>query len=142
MAAQHVGIAPDSLVGIVSIVGTSFERHIVLRSGNLSTTIATSTADSAGLSRVGGIEVVVRGRSETSVFHATSFVVQRVEGVPVVDGVIREDGDWLVLETEKGRRVFLGNPPAPLRGMVGARVWIGGPLDTGPNSYGVIVPAP
>jgi len=35
----------------------------------------------------------------------------------------------------------LGNPPAGLRALIGARVWIGGSLNTGPNTYGVIVPA-
>jgi len=40
----------------------------------------------------------------------------------------------------KGGRIPLGNPPAALRNMIGARVWIGGPLDSGPNVYGLITP--
>jgi hypothetical protein len=40
--------------------------------------------------------------------------------------------------TADGRRVRLGNPPAALRDLVGARVWITGPTETGPNPYGVI----
>ena len=84
---------------------------------------------------------MVRGRSEASTFLVASFTVQRVEGTPVVDGVITRDGEHLVLLTAT-RRIRLGNPPAAFQGMIGARVWVGGPLDTGPNTYGVIRPAP
>jgi hypothetical protein len=134
-------IAPESLLGIVSITGTSFEQRIVLRSGNTSTYLATSPSDSASLSRVAGIEVVVRGRAEKQAFRVASFMAKRVDGAPVVDGLLMRDGDRLLLETANGR-VPLGNPPAAFRAMVGARVWVGGPLDTGPNVYGVIVPPP
>jgi hypothetical protein len=63
-----------------------------------------------------------------------------VSGAPVIDGVVREDEGKLSIETPEGR-VALGNPPARLRNLVGARIWIGGPLATGPNQFGVIAPA-
>ena len=133
--------APDSLSGIVSVTGTAFEQRLVLRADDRTMSLTASAADSFALSRVGGTEVVVRGVAGEGAFSVVSFTVRSVEGRAVADGVLRRDGDRLVLDTP-GASIALGNPPSELRSMVGARVWIGGPLDTGPNSYGVIVPAP
>lgn len=133
--------AETSLRGTVSVTGTSAAKRLVLRVGERSVSLTGSTADSASLTRLGGVEVEVRGRTDASVFRVGSFTAQRVDGQPVVDGFLRRDGDRLVLETANGRTA-LGNPPAAFRSMVGARVWVGGPLDTGPNVYGIIVPAP
>ncbi len=133
-------IEQDSLRGVVSVVGTTFERRIVLLSGGRATSLAATTGDSAALSRLGAVEVVVRGRAEGGTFHVDSFTAERVDGAPVVDGVLIRDGERLVLVTSTGR-ILLGNPPGAFQRMVGARVWVGGPLDTGPNNYGVIVPA-
>jgi hypothetical protein len=131
--------APDSLTGTVSITGTSFEQQLVLRSGDSVIYLSAAAADSAALSRMGGVEVVVRGKRTANSFRVERFAALRVAGSPVADGVIRNDGGKLLLETGQGR-IPLGNPPDALRGMVGARVWIGGPLDSGPNVYGLIVP--
>lgn len=136
-----VPVAPDSLTGIVAIVGTTFEQRIVLRPRESTVALAASAGDSAALSRIGGVEIMVRGRSEASTFRVASFSVERVAGAPVVDGVITRDGEHLVLATAT-RRIRLRNPPAAFQEMIGARVWVGGPLDTGPNTYGVIRPAP
>jgi hypothetical protein len=84
--------------------------------------------------------VSVRGVDEGNALRVRSFVAQSVSGKPVVDGILRMDGDRVLIETADGR-FLLGNPPPTFRQMVGARVWIGGPLATGPNSYGVIIPA-
>jgi hypothetical protein len=132
-------IAPDSLNGIVSITGTSFEQRLVLRTGNSVTSLAVATPESAALSRMGGIEVLVVGKRTPSVFEVDHFRALSVAGAPVVDGVLRNNDGRLVLETTRGR-LPLGNPPTAFRGMIGARVWMAGPLDTGPNSYGVIAP--
>ena len=131
----------DTRAGIVSVTGTSFEQRLVLTSGTRVIDLAASTADSAALSRVGGVEVLARGWAEGNAFRVASFIVRRVGEELVVDGVLGRDGERLVLDTVGGR-IMLGNPPAVLRGMVGARIWIGGPLDTGPNNYGIIIPAP
>jgi hypothetical protein len=130
----------DSLQGVVSVTGTSFEQRIVLHSNGRSTTLSAAAADSAALSRVGGMEIVVHGQNDAATFRAVSFTVRRLNGTAVLDGVLRADGPRIVLDTADGQ-VVLGNPPAPLRTMIGARVWIAGPPATGPNSYGVIVPA-
>jgi hypothetical protein len=132
-------IAPDSLTGVVSITGTSFEQQLVLRWGSTATVLSASGSDSAALSRMGGIEVLVVGNRAEKQFRVVRFTALSVAGSHVVDGVIREDGGRLVLETAAGR-IPLGNPPSALRNAIGARVWIGGPLDTGPNNFGVIAP--
>jgi hypothetical protein len=137
---SSAAIEPDSLRGIVSVTGTAFEQRLVLRSGKSATPLSAATADSAALSRMGGVEVLVIGRRSPNFFRVEHFTALNVAGSPVVDGVLRNDGVRLVLETTRGT-ILLGNPPNALRNMIGARIWIGGQLDRGPNSYGVIVPA-
>jgi hypothetical protein len=137
---SSAAIEPDSLTGIVSVTGTAFEQHLVLRSGNSVTPLSATTSDSAALSRMGGVEVLVIGRRAPNLFRVERFTAVNVAGAPVVDGFVRNDGGRLVLDTTHGP-IQLGNPPTALRAMIGARIWIGGPLDKGPNTYGVIVPA-
>lgn len=134
------GVVQDSVRGVVSITGTAFEQSIVLRATNNIIALAANAADSAALTRLGGVDVLVFGTPEAKRFRVSAFRAMSVAGSPVVDGVVRAESGRLVLETSSGR-VTLGNPPAPLRNMVGARVWIGGALDTGPNTYGLIAPA-
>jgi hypothetical protein len=136
---SSAAIEPDSLTGIVSVTGTAFEQRVILSAGNSATPLSAAASDSAALSRLGGVEVLVVGRRTPSVFQVERFTAVSVAGSPVVDGFVRYDSGRLALETSRGR-VPLGNPPTALRVMIGARIWIGGPLDTGPNSYGVIVP--
>jgi len=135
-----VAIEIDSLTGIVSITGTSFEQRLVLRSGTTSTLLSAATSDSAALSRLCGVEVLVVGRKDGNRFRVEHFTALRVADLPVVDGIVRTYGDRVVVETARGP-LPLGNPPAGLRALNGARVWIGGSLATGPNTYGLIVPA-
>lgn len=135
-----VTIEVDSLTGIVSITGTSFEQQLVLRSGTIATLLSGSAPDSAALSRLGGVEVLVVGRRAGNHFRVDHFTALSVAGSPVADGIVRTYGERTVLETTRGL-LPLGNPPSGLRALSGARVWIGGPLNTGPNTYGVIVPA-
>ena len=134
-------VAPDSLTGIVSITGTGFEQRVVLRSGNTTTYLSTATADSAALSRLGGVEVLLVGERAPTLFRVKRFTAVSVNGSPVADGVLKNDGGRLMLETSHGT-IPLGNPPVALRSMVAARVWIGGPLDRGPNFFGLIIPPP
>jgi hypothetical protein len=140
IASDSAAIAPDSLTGVVSITGTSFEQRIVLRNGNTVTTLSAVTPESIALVRMGGIEVLVIGKRAPGVFQVNHFTALTVAGSPVADGILKNDDGRLVLETSRGR-IPLGNPPTALRGMIGARVWIAGSLDKGPNSYGVIAPA-
>ncbi len=141
---QNVGAAegsmPDSVSGVVSVNGTSFDHHLVLRANDKVIALSVSPADSVALTNVAGVEVLVRGDLDGSTMRVTSFTAMRVGGAPVVDGVLVNNAGQLYLKTSSGMRL-VGNPPAKLREMISARVWIGGPLDTGPNNYGVIMPA-
>jgi hypothetical protein len=112
--------ARDSLTGIVAVTGTSFEKRLVLRSGQRSTTLTANPSDSASLTRVSGTEVRVRGQANSDAFLVSSFTVVSVDTRPVVDGVLRNDGANVLLETAHGP-MSLGNPPSALRAR-GARV--------------------
>jgi hypothetical protein len=139
-AAQEATASGSVLHGVVSITGTSFEQQIVLQAPNRNTRLLpTSAADSAALVRLGGVEIAARGALDGSALRVSSFTALSVDRKPVVDGIVRVDGNAVALETSNGR-VTLGNPPNALRQMNGARVWVSGPVDKGPNSYGVIVP--
>ena len=131
----------DSLAGVVSVTGTGFDQRLVLRVGTSTTALVATSADSASLTRVGGAEVVVFGQTVENAFHVASFAVRSVDGAPVADGTLQRASGRLVLRVPLGE-LALGNPPAALDSLVGARVWIGGPLATGPNVYGIISPAP
>jgi len=127
--------------GVISVTGTSFSRQLMLNTGSTPLRLhPASSSDSAALTRLGGAEVSLHGVDDAGGgLRVTSFTAQRVSGKPVVDGWIRADGDRLYLETPGGR-MPLGNPPSAFRQMIGARVWMDGPLDHGPNNYGVIIP--
>jgi len=131
---------PSMLRGIISVTGTSFDQRIQLRTQDRSTRLWANPADSAALTRLGGMEVETRGWLDERGMRVASFTAWSVSGAPVVDGIVRVNGGNVSLETEKGL-VALGNPPNELRTMPGARVWVSGSLEKGPNSYGVILPA-
>ena len=128
--------------GTVRVVGSAPFTRVELRpeGGGRALTLA---GDTAALRRAAALVVEVRGvpSAEGRELHVERFTVVAANGEAVLDGFLRRDGDGLALETATGR-VRLGNPPAALRDQVGARVWIGGPPATGPNPYGVLVPAP
>jgi hypothetical protein len=134
-------VRADSLIGIVSVTGTTYETEVFLRVGNRYRALSISGSDSAALRHVGGVEVVARGRSQGNRFLVVSFTVLSVEGRPVRDGIVLRTSGHLALQTTSGPQV-IESAPAALYSMIGARVWIGGASDTSPPSYGVIVPAP
>jgi hypothetical protein len=112
----------------------------VLQAPNRNTRLVPATAaDSAALVRLGGVEIAARGTIDGSTLRVASFTALSASGASVVDGIVRVDGRTIALETSTGR-VTLGNPPSALLQMNGARVWVSGPIDKGPNSYGIIVP--
>ncbi|MDQ2767152.1 MAG: hypothetical protein M3Y30_08330 [Gemmatimonadota bacterium] len=130
-------VADDSLVGIVSVTGTSYEQRIVLRVGESARALTLGRDDSMALAQLGGTEVIARGVANLDVFDVHSFTVRAVDGAPVIDGVLERANGKLSLLTESGP-VLLGNPPTALDSLVHARIWIGGSPATGPNVYGVI----
>jgi hypothetical protein len=90
------------------------------------------------LARVAGLRVAVTGTSSGTQFTVKRFRVVAANGVPATDGRLVADGDSLALVTEDGARHPLGRPSPGLWEHVGRRVWIAGPLDGEPVSYGVI----
>ncbi len=132
----------DTLAGTVAVTGSAFDEHIVLRApGGRVVELTTSAWDSTALVRLGGTEIAIRGRDDGKRFLVVAYTVRSVDGSAVSDGTLRRDGDHLLLLTDTGLQP-LGNPPVALRRMIGARVWVGGSLATGPNTYGLISPAP
>jgi hypothetical protein len=130
----------DSVSGTIAVTGTTFDEQIILRtSTGVRTLVAQSGADSAALRRLSGVEIVARGRSDGRIFLMSNFLVTRAEGRPVTDGVLRQTNGRLVIATRTGT-YELGNPPTALQALVGARVWLSGPLDSGPTSFGLITP--
>jgi hypothetical protein len=133
------GAARDSLAGIVSITGTSFEQHLVLIDSEGTRGLVAGREDSSALMRVGGAEVVVYGVKHADGFVVAAFRVSAIGGAAVVDGVLVRDGSRFALETRTDK-LALGNSPAGFDSLIGARLWIGGQLETGPYVYGVITP--
>jgi hypothetical protein len=138
--AQESTASGSVLHGTVSVTGTSFEQQLVLQSSNRNTRLLpANAADSTALVRLGGIEIAARGTIDGNALRVSGFTALSANGMPVVDGIVRVAGRIVSLETSNGV-VTLGNPPMALLQMSGARVWVSGPIDKGPNSYGVIVP--
>jgi hypothetical protein len=125
--------------GMLAFTGAGGAQQITLRTGNGPVHLLSSRADSLALERVDGAEIAARGIEDHGALRLERFTVVSVDGEPVIDGKVRADGPLFVLETSNGR-VRLGNPPTVFKTLVGARVWVAGKVDTGPNRYGVIVP--
>ncbi len=146
-ACRPAGVSPsaantakDSLRGVVSIVGTSFEKETVLQLPAQSIELVSDSSVGRALTHVAGMRVLVIGRMASSrKINVASFVALRAGADSVVDGRLMRSGGRLALQNAQGIHV-LGNPPTAFANMVGARIWVAGPLDKGPNTYGVIAP--
>jgi hypothetical protein len=130
----------DSVRGIVSVVGTSFEKHVMVApaSGGRRMEITGPLATLVG--RVAGAEVSVAGTSSGTQLEASRFVVRSVDGQPAIDGTLRTEAGALYIVTENGSRTRIATPPSPLVGRDGARVWITGDPAKGVQSFGFIDP--
>ncbi|HEY4304731.1 MAG TPA: hypothetical protein VGM82_09700 [Gemmatimonadaceae bacterium] len=131
-------VGEDSIVGTLAVVAAALDERVVIRTATgVHTLVATRGADSAALRRLSAVDIVARGRSDGDRFVVSAFVVRRVDGQPVVDGVLRlANGRLFVDNVEESREV--GHPSPALLALVGARVWLSGSLETGPSSFGVI----
>lgn len=130
--------AADSLRGMVDIVGSEPGTWVVLRmeGGSRAVTLA---GDRAVLDRLAGLEVAVWGAAEgPGTFRVSRLAVRAASGMPAVDGILVREGQGFVLVTAAGRRLPIAHLPHDLRASVGARVWLAGPLDRAPDSFGVI----
>ena len=132
----------DTLRGTVEVVGSEPGTQVVLTDGRGGA--VTLEGERQVLLALQALEVTVHGRMEAD---PRRFVVERIavrsaNGVPAVDGVIAREGGRLLLVTGDGRRLPVPHLPAQLAGRVGARVWLAGPLDRHPDTFGVIAEAP
>ena len=131
--------APDTARGIVAVVGTANDSRVVLRpaGGGRSVTLVGPEARIVG--RLSGADVWASGnRDQYGQLRVSRFMVRTVDGNRAMDGTLIARGDRLLLVTRDGQQHAIGNPPPALRAHVGARVWLTGPLDTGPITFGVI----
>ncbi len=138
----------DTVRGTISFVGSEPGIEVVITPAK-SEPYAVIGGQVARLKALGKVEVMLAGRvtrlrSMTAspmglkVFEADKFVVRAADGVPVYDGVIAREGDKFLLISASGRRWPVDHLPPTLRTLVGARVFLAGPLDKDPVSYGVI----
>jgi len=131
--------AADTARGIVAVVGTSFDSRVVIRPSSGGRPISLIGPQAKSVGRMSGADVWVTGsRDERGEINVSRFTVRTVDGVPALDGTLITRGDQLLLVTRDGKQHVIGNAPAALRQQVGARVWVTGPLDKGPVTFGVI----
>ena len=130
----------DPLRGTVAVAGSEPLTQVVLRTAEGDVVLAGARRV---LERVAGLEVAVEGAREADGrFRVERMEVRASAGVPAADGTLAREGERWVLVTAGGRRLAVARLPAPLRGKAGARVWLAGPLDRPPDSWGVIEEAP
>ncbi|MBW3654521.1 MAG: hypothetical protein KY444_00315, partial [Gemmatimonadetes bacterium] len=130
-------VARDTRRGTVEIVGSEPMTSIVLQ------TAAGASPGLCGardlLRRAAGLEVAVWGsRNAEGQFCVDRFAVRSANGVPAVDGILVREGQGFALVMADGRRLPIARLFDALRSSIGARVWLAGPLDRAPDSFGVI----
>lgn len=131
--------AADTLRGTIEVVGSEPATSIALMldGGRRAVTLE---GERPLLDHLSGLEVAVWGSPlRPGVFRVTRVAARASSGVAAEDGVLARDGGGWVLVTGDGRRLPIARLPEALRGMAGARVWIAGPLDRAPDTFGVIL---
>ncbi len=131
----------DTVRGVLEMTGVDPARRVVLRS-TVGTIVSLSGMATAGMARLVGMEVVIRGvRIAPRDIVVSDFSVRASDGVPAFDGVLSgtpQTGYTLQLTDGTGSKA-LSELPSPLREVVGARVWIAfKPGATSSRAYGVI----
>jgi hypothetical protein len=99
-----------------------------------------------GLANVENAEVEVHGQWNGDTFAVYDFLVRRVDGVDVLDGVVTAlrgqeiDGDIIGygLTMTGGSIIPLSDPPAELIQHLGDRVWVAESIDGQPRAFGII----
>ena len=140
--ARNETSAADSLRGTVQVVGSEPGTWVALMLGGGRRAV-TLEGERPLLDRLAGLEVVVWGApGRPGRFRVERFAVRAASGVAVEDGVLAREGAGWVLVTHDGRRLAIARLPQALQGKAGARVWLAGPLDRAPDSFGVVAEAP
>jgi hypothetical protein len=129
----------DSTRGIVSVVGTTFDKRVMIAApGGHRTEITGSLAALVG--HLAGAEVSVVGVPSGTTLDATAFLVRTVDGAPAIDGTLKTEGAFLYITTANGTRTRIATPPPALTGRDGVRVWVTGDPSKGISSFGFIDP--
>jgi hypothetical protein len=131
---------PDTVRGIVSVVGTSFDKHVMIAEKGSQRRFEVIGNMAALVGHVSGAEIVASGAVSGKQLSATRFVVRSVDNQPAIDGTLRTEGGALYIVTAEGARTRIAAPPPPLAGHDGARVWITGDPAKGVASFGFIDP--
>jgi hypothetical protein len=142
--------AADTVRGTLALLGNEpmSELRIIPVGGGAPLVLA--GRQSALLRGLARLDVMVAGRMTSKrgaaggagVFTVDSFVVRAADGMPAHDGIIAEHAGRFYLVVSGGTRMPADHLPGMLRGKVGARVFLTGPLDRAPASYGVIMESP
>jgi hypothetical protein len=128
--------AADSLRGIIGVRGRDSIPDLTLQRSDDTTLLR--SADIETLRRVVGFEVTVRGTRAGTSFDVASFVLHSLDGQRVTDGTLDVENGVFFVRTPDGGRVSITTIPAALRGEIGSRVYLVGPLDRMPSAFGVI----
>jgi hypothetical protein len=131
----------DSVRGTVSVVGTSFEKHVMIAERGTQRRIEVTGALASMIGRVAGTEIAATGALSGTQLEAKQFVVRVADGQPAIDGTLRSEAGALFIVTADGTRTRITSPPPPLLGRDGARVWITGDPAKSVASFGFIDPA-
>lgn len=140
-AGDENGTGGDTVRGIVTLIGSDPAKQVVLRTLDGKTTITLSGMVTTGMSRLEGVDLMVRGvKISPRDIVVASYTVRAAGGVPVFDGILNGgDGGWSLTLTDGGTRKRLATLPSALREYVGQRVWVA--IKPGVNtveSFGVI----
>jgi hypothetical protein len=130
----------DSVQGLVSVVGTSFDKHVMVADRGAHGRVEITGSLSSVIGHVAGAEVSVAGTMSGTQLNASRFLVRSVDGQPAIDGTLKTESGALFIVTAAGTRVHIVAPPPPLVGHDGARVWVTGDPGKAVSSFGFIDP--
>lgn len=130
----------DSVRGMVSVVGTSFDKRVMIAERATQRRVEVIGSLAALIGHVAGTEVSAVGSLAGTQLNASRFIVRSVDGQPAIDGTLRTEGGVLFIVTTEGTRTRIATPPPPLVGHDGARVWVTGDPAKGISSFGFIDP--
>ena len=130
----------DSVRGIVSVVGTSFDKHVMIADHGVQRRVEVVGSLASLIGHVSGAEISAAGSMSGTQLNASRFLVRSVDGQPAIDGTLKTESGTLFIVTAEGTRTRIAAPPPPLVGHDGARVWITGDPAKSVSSFGFIDP--
>lgn len=136
--APAAGSAIDTVLGVPEVRATGGAARVAMTSASGAVT-ALGGPQAALIGALAGAEIWVAGARDTQgVLVVERFSVRSVDGRPARDGILERDGDGYYLRSPDGSRQVVAAPPPALRAHVGDRVWVSGPPDLPPVSFGVV----